>query len=653
MTSDRDKKSSAFDYEAESEGGSLETETVQNEELEDSEDLLLDEELFFDEWDDDMAVTDEDGNADAKGTFSQARDGRQTKGRKAVYNSSPGQRHKRNVRRIGLFVSAVLAVALVGIILVQRVLPTSEQMSGFDYFNVSAESGRVMVILEGEQDNDTGIRLDGRLYLPQSYVADKINVRFYYDRESQAVLYTSPDTTYTFIPELSGYTDTSGAVYQTDVPVIRVVEDIPFIDFEFVASRTNCSYVYGEEPARVVIQFPGEQKDCVTVEKKTEVRYRAGIKSPILEKLSVGEQMEYLRKIDDVWSEVRTDSGFTGYVKTAHLSEAFTVIPEDTYEDAYSSILREHKINMAWFQVTNVSANSYIDSYLAQAQGLNTISPTWYSITSEQGEMSSLVSSDFVSKMKARGIEVWPLVNDFDKDLDYKALYSSKSARTKMIGTLIADAARYGYDGINIDFENIKSEYSHDFLQFIRELSVACQNNNLVLSTDNYKPESYNSCYNLKEQATFVDYVIIMGYDEHYAGSEAGSVASLPFVEEAIADTVEMVPAAQVINAMPFYTRIWTENGSGTTSRAVGMQAAIDDLNANGAVALWDDTVGQYFGSYEKNDSVVKIWFEEDKSIEEKMKLYEKYHLAGVAGWKLGLEKPSVWPVINTYLGKQ
>ena len=80
------------------------------------------------------------------------------------------------------------------------------------------------------------------------------------------------------------------------------------------------------------------------------------------------------------------------------------------------------------------------------------------------------------------------------------------------------------------------------------------------------------------------------------------------------------------------------------------MQAAIDDLSANGVPAIWDESVGQYFGSYEKADgSVAKIWIEEDRSIEEKMKLVSQYELAGVAGWKLGLEKKTVWTVISKY----
>ena len=141
-----------------------------------------------------------------------------------------------------------------------------------------------------------------------------------------------------------------------------------------------------------------------------------------------------------------------------------------------------------------------------------------------------------------------------------------------------------------------------------------------------------------------------MGYDEHYSGSDAGSVASLPFVEEGIQRAVDMVPSRQVINAIPFYTRIWTESAEGTKSRAVGIQAALDNLKQNNGVALWDEAVGQYYCSYETTDGVVKIWFEEDRSIGEKMKLYKKYQLGGVAEWKLGLETSSVWSIISSGL---
>ena len=324
-------------------------------------------------------------------------------------------------------------------------------------------------------------------------------------------------------------------------------------------------------------------------------------------------------------------------------------IKEEKNYETHNYNMKDDKITLAWFQVSGVAGNSGIDNNIATASGVNVLAPTWYSVTDSSGNMSCYASAGLVNKMHQRGTDVWALVSDFDTNVDFAALYSSKKARTNMVNTLINDAEKYGFDGINLDCENIKSAYAKDYLQFVRELSIACERKGLVLSTDNYKPEAYNRCYNLKEQSRFVDYVIVMAYDEHYAGTDAGSVASLPFVKEAVEDTVQLVGKEHVIAGIPFYTRIWTTTDGNTTSRAVGMQAAVDQLNSDGQVALWNDDCGQYVASYTVGNTTRQIWFEEEKSIEAKMQVIQENNVAGVAGWKLGLEKSSVWPVISKY----
>lgn len=545
---------------------------------------------------------------------------------------------------------AAVAVIVAAAFCVKRYMPTSKKMSGYDYFDVASGTSDVMVILDGQQINDMGRYEDNRLYMLQSFVEDEINLRFYYDKESNSVLYALTDTIYTFYPDIKGYQDTKGNTYDTDYDVVKMINGQMYIDFEHVASVSNIHYTYAEAPARVVIFKEYTETSYVTVEKVSPVRYRAGIKSKVLEKMEAGTTLTFVEKIDEDWSCVITPSGYRGYIKNSAVSDIYTSVLEDTYIDEYTDNVLNYKVNMAWFQVTQRAANNYIDDYLANTSGINTISPTWYSISDVSGELDSLASEEFVNKMHRRGINVWPLINDFNKDIDYEVLYSSKAARTALIDNLMQEAVTYRYDGYNIDFEYIKKEFAQDYLQFLRELSIACQDNGLILSVDNYKPASHNTHYHIEEQAVFVDYIIIMGYDEHYSGSDAGSVASLPFVEEGIQRAVDMVPSRQVINAIPFYTRIWTESAEGTKSRAVGIQAALDNLKQNNGVALWDEAVGQYYCSYETTDGVVKIWFEEDRSIGEKMKLYKKYQLGGVAEWKLGLETSSVWSIISSGL---
>ena len=544
--------------------------------------------------------------------------------------------------------AAGLVVIVAAMFVIVRYTPTKEKMSGYKYFDIDKNTDKVLVMIDGESYPDTGINIDGRLYLPQEFIADNINVGFYYDKESDATLYSDTSYIYAFKKNQNDYSDDTGKIYTMDYSVIRDVDGECFIAWDYVAERTDCEYQYASEPDRLNVTLKSEAKQCVTAGKKAAVRYRGGIKSPVLEYVSKGDRLEYVDDIDE-WIKVTTVSGYTGYVKKSEVSDTFEYVREQKAVEEHNFLLKNEKITLAWFQVSGTAGNSSIDNNMSTISGVNVIAPTGYSVTDASGNMSSYASADFVSKMHQRGIDVWALVSDFDTNVDFAQLYSSKAARTNMVNKLVGEAKSYGFDGINLDYENIKSAYAKDYLQFVRELSVACERNGIVLSTDNYKPEAYNRCYNLKEQSKFVDYVIVMAYDEHYAGTDAGSVASLPFVKEAVEDTVQLVGKEHVIAGIPFYTRIWTTTDGNTTSRAVGMQAAVDQLNSDGQVALWNDDCGQYVASYTVGNATRQIWFEEEKSIEAKMQVIQENNVAGVAGWKLGLEKSSVWPVISKY----
>ena len=627
----------------------------------DDEDAYIDDEEAFtdneeDFTDNEEAFTDEDDNLKdhKKLTFKKRAKVRENKvNRKTSLGQkrSVKQRKKRRIVMLGMTGAVVLGIIIGTIAIINKYTPTKEHMSGYSYYSV-IPSEDVLILLNNEIESSTGIYNDGRLYLSSDFIAQKLNQRFYFDIESNTILYTTATDIYTFKTNDNTYTDSKGKTYTEDFNIVNEVNGKLYIDFEYVSRFSNFTYNYYQEPNRVVIRNEFNELNYITATKNTAIRYRGGIKSLVLEDVNKDTKLYYNKSIDG-WVEVTTESGFVGYIKNDSVSETFSEKKENVYTDNISSIVKNYKISLAWFQVTNMSANSTINNYLNGTEGITTISPTWYSITSNNGDMSSLATKDFVDKMHAKGIEVWPLVDDFNSSINGVALYSSKASRTKMINTLISDSKKNAYDGINIDFEKVNAESAKHYLQFIRELSVACRNNNIVLSVDNYKSASYNSFYDLIEQNAFVDYLVIMGYDEHYAGSDSGSVASIGFVEEGITGALTQVSNKKLIDAIPFYTRIWTlttTNGETvTTSKAVGMQAAIDDLNANKTQAIWDETVGQYFGSYELDNSIIKIWVEEDHSIEEKMKLIQQYELAGVAQWKLGLEKKSVWSVIAKY----
>ena len=390
--------------------------------------------------------------------------------------------------------------------------------------------------------------------------------------------------------------------------------------------------------------------------KETQLREKASIKSPIIVQLPVGTSLLYV-DTEEVpkkgFVKVMTEDGIKGYVKTKYVKKSFyETLSSDFQQPEYTAQTRPGKINMVFHQVFNEDAVDGLENLIKATKGVTVISPTFFSIDDVSGTISSFATDKYVNKAGDLGLEVWALVDDFSHDVNMYDLLSYTSRRETLSNALIEAALKYKLNGINIDFEKISTEAGIHYIQFLRELSVKCRNNGIVLSVDSYVPAPYTEHYDRVEQGKIVDYVVVMAYDEHYGGSEvAGPVASIGFVRDAVDNILAMVPKEKTIIAIPFYTRLWKENAEGkVTSETLTMTPASKVAVENEVEAKWDEETGYYYVEYQKDDATYRMWQEEDRSIEEKMKVIYNADVAGIAAWKLGLEKESIWNVIIRYL---
>lgn len=550
-----------------------------------------------------------------------------------------------------LILIVLVAAAGIGTALIRRYMPSGEKMDGSEYFSLN-DSSEAALVVNRELKEEKAKIIDGRYYIENTVVGEYINGRFYWDEKNQVMLYTLPTEMFQISPDTTEY-QTSQGVQSTDYVILRREGDSCYLDLEFIQQYTDMEYQTYDDPARLVIRTEWNEETMVTALKDSQIRQKGGIKSIIVDEIAEGEQLYLLDQMDN-WSQVATEDGYTGYIRNEDISEPEQVMfSHESTQPEYISIQKDYKINLAWHQMTTADGNATLAEMVAGSQGINTISPTWFSIADNSGNITSLASADYVNQAHSMGMEVWALIDNFSTEVDTLAVLSDTQARANIINQLMAQADAVGLDGINVDFESITEEQGPHYVQFIREISIACRNRGLVLSIDNPVPMPYSTHYNREEQGIVADYVINMGYDEHHSGdTEAGSVASLGFVRQSIEDTLQEVPAEKVINAIPFYTRLWKEpyGGGNLTSEVLGMDGASSFISENGMDVYWDSEAGQNVAMLDGEDGLYSIWVEDEQSIEEKMKLVQEYQLAGVAAWKLGFERDSVWPIIAQYL---
>lgn len=547
-----------------------------------------------------------------------------------------------------LILIVLVGAAGVGSFLINRYKPGTEYMAWNEYFNLTDENS-VALIQNGELLEEQAVLIGGEPYAAYTYVESQLNSCFYWDEETKGILLTTSGGVQTLLPGDAAVAKTPGGQ-----PAVQQESDGKvYISLDVVKEYTDLDYAYYSNPNRVVIRNEWDGVEQAMVQSGTaQVRQKGGIKSLILADVQKGDTLLYLENLDN-WCKVMTADGYTGYIQTEDISEPEAIEARTAKKDSYERITRDHKINLVWHQSTSTESNDAMAEMTAEMTGVNVISPTWFSVTDGTGTISSLASADYVKLAHDAGREVWGLIDNFNEAFDETTDLAYASVRSRIIEQLLAEAASCGMDGINVDFENLKEAGIPHYLQFLRELTSAAHAQNLVVSVDTPVPQAYTMYYQRGEQARFVDYMIVMAYDEHFAGSEeAGSVSSLPFVQQAVEEMTRVMPADQVICGIPFYTRVWTEKfgQSAITSEVLGMDGAKNYAKENQMTETWDASLGQNVATVETSDARYTIWMEDEQSMEEKLKVIQSADLAGVAEWKLGFECADVWSLISEYI---
>lgn len=556
-----------------------------------------------------------------------------------------------------------------------------EYMKFLDYTDENADGvkpaeNQTIVVVEGDVSEYRGIVVEDKPYVDIDAIQKYVDERFYWDSIENYVMYTDVSNIYSAnVGESGCYLN--GKEEKLGYVVSYTENDVCYVSMEFVDKFADVDYkLYkgsDDEPARICLLYSSGEYIEAKADKDNELRVSADLMSAIVVDISKGEKVIVLEEGKE-WSKVQTTDGYIGYIREKYFKNKTTkTIERENDYDKYIHNTLDEKVRLAWHQVTNTTANENLSSLLSDVKGVNVISPTWITMRDTKGGIKDLTSSSYVQLAHDNGIQVWVLADDFSSN-DVGEKYVDKvlartSSRNKLEDNLINAVKNCGADGINLDYEYISLANGDNYLQFLREMSIKCKENDLILSIDNYIPSEWSGYYDLEQQGRIADYVVVMSYDEHTAGSDtAGPVASLPFVKKAVEDTVALVgDATRVVMGVPFYTRIWDEipeemaeegskiiedsiNGNyALNSSAVSMDTAKERYEDAGVEPVWNDETGTNYVYIQNEAGNTQIWIENARSIQAKIDVAIENGVGGIACWKLGLETEDVWNVIEGF----
>ncbi len=568
---------------------------------------------------------------------------------------------KKKIIAIAIALVAIALIAYFGLGkgLFEKYSYGTEKADLEEFFGVSGDEAAI--ILGNAKIADRALIKDGVCYLKFDTVDEKIGQGFYFDWEYNGgtLMFTTADgTTETKLDSIQyGDSSSGGEGNSLGHATCFMKNGTLYIAADYVSKFINCSCEIFDKHVKLLTSW--DYYDARQVTSNTQIRELGGIKSPILREVEKGEMVELIEEMEE-WSKVMTSDAYIGFIENKRMK----VIGSEKHPEPIAPDISEtapimlgERVVLGFNSIAGVSGNDTIYGMIDEGKGMNVIAPTWFSIVDADGNLRNLGTTDYVNIAHNAGIKVWAVLDDFNYRnetgdstfSDYDIL--SETLKRRNLENRIVDAAiALGVDGINVDFEKLSSDCGPHYAQFIKEISVLTHKKGLVLSFDNYVPFNFNEFYRIDVQGKFADYVLIMGYDEHYHGSgKIGSVASFDYITYGLDKTMEMVPPERIINAVPFYTIVWKEENGSVSDSYLTLVNQAEFISKYNIQYDWDETTCQNYATWKGGNATYQVWFEDSESISAKLNAMNTRNIGGVGVWRLGYGTSDVWNLIGLY----
>jgi spore germination protein YaaH len=516
------------------------------------------------------------------------------------------------------------------------------------------------ILFEGSQRGNALIEGDS-IFLPLTFMQENIDNSIIYDEKSKSIIITTAEKVIQMPTDSLTFFVNQQPVELQVSPIISK-EGTIYVALDPLLAYYPIQFKILEETGAVWIQKNGDHyvQGEITAEdvhpEKLRLRLNPSLKAPYTAEMSKKETVMIEAEEEDYYL-VRKENGVSGYINKKYVNKNKEVTITISQKNETASIPNINgPIQLTWEAVYTKNPDH---TQIPDMTGVNVVSPTWFSLTGNDGTISNIASLEYSKWAQSKGYQVWGLFsNSFDPVLTHEALKDFET-RQKIIVQLLHFSQMYQLHGINFDIENVYPADGPLVTQLMREAAPYLHEAGLVVSMDItfYAGENNNwsSFYERDKLASIVDYLIIMAYDEHSGSSPvAGSVSSLPWVETNLQNLLKEVPKEKLILGVPLYTRLWKEqiNEDGTTevsSQSMSMAKVKEWLAEKGIQPVYDEASGQNYAEYHAEDenATYKVWIEDELSLTKRANLTANYQLAGMASWSRAFGDQTAWTAMS------
>lgn len=545
---------------------------------------------------------------------------------------------------------SLIALGIVAVIFVVAPNYTMEEDDGKTHLIINNNN----LTSSDRLSNDVLIE-NGVIYLSEQDISRFFDNYLYYESKYNQYITTSNTKVATIEVgsnkmEVNGISTTiSGTIIEREGADGNKVVYLPFSEMKDIY---NVEIQNIEETNIILIDSLDREQITAEATKDFSVKLKTKFFSRTIDKVKKGEQVIVISKTDNGWAKIRTANGKIGYVKADKLQNEQKV--RDNMEQEKQ--IENEKISMVfdYYSESRVAPNRNG----TEIAGVNVVSPSFFVLKElGKGEIIDKVGENgkkYIEWAKENDYKVWAMFANDSKIETTSEILNDYKIRKQTIESIVDLAVQYGIDGINLDFENIYKEDKDVFTRFVIELYPRLKDLGMSLTVDVTAPdggENWSLCYDRDALADNCDYLVYMGYDQNNASStKAGPVAGYNWVRTNVNKFLgqEDVDSSKLILAIPFYTRVWTEDETGKLikSSIVNMKD-VDTLINGKAEKQWDEVTRQNYVEYKQGQNTCKIWIEDLDSIREKLLLANEKELAGVAFWEKDRESEEVWDLIN------